>query len=95
MSRALMGCAPGKEPVMRHDPAGAALIIMLRSLKMPGMAQAVQDHDLVPEGALGLHSDHIRHGQVQVREILCDVGCDGGRDMRIECRLGSCLYLDG
>jgi DNA replication protein DnaC len=28
---------------MRHDPAGAALIIMLRSLKMPGMAQAVQD----------------------------------------------------
>ena len=28
---------------MRHDPAGAALIIMLRSLKMPGMALAVQD----------------------------------------------------
>ena len=28
---------------MRHDPAGAALIIMLRSLKMPGMAQAVLD----------------------------------------------------
>ena len=43
MSRAMMGCAPRKEPVMRHDPAGAALIIMLRSLKMPGMAQAVQD----------------------------------------------------
>ena len=28
---------------MRHDPAGAAIVIMLRSLKMPGMAQAVQD----------------------------------------------------
>ncbi len=28
---------------MRHDPAGAALIIVLRSLKMPLMAQAVQD----------------------------------------------------
>ncbi|EFO29962.1 IstB ATP binding domain-containing protein [Roseibium sp. TrichSKD4] len=28
---------------MRHDPAGAALIIMLRSLKMSGMVQAVQD----------------------------------------------------
>ena len=28
---------------MRHDPAGAAIIIMMRSLKMPGMAQAVQD----------------------------------------------------
>ena len=34
---------------MRHDPAGAALIIMLRSLKMPGMAQAVQD--LLNQGA--------------------------------------------
>jgi len=28
---------------MRHDPAGAAIVIMLRSLKTPGMAQAVQD----------------------------------------------------
>ncbi|MCC5961137.1 MAG: IS21-like element helper ATPase IstB [Rhodobacteraceae bacterium] len=28
---------------MRHDPAGAAIVIMLRSLKMPGMAHAVQD----------------------------------------------------
>lgn len=34
---------------MRHDPAGAAIIIMLRSLKMPGMAQAV--HDLMEQGA--------------------------------------------
>ncbi len=28
---------------MRHDPAGAAIVIMLRSLKMPGMAQGVYD----------------------------------------------------
>jgi len=34
---------------MRHDPAGAAIVIMLRSLKMPGMAQAVQD--LLEQGA--------------------------------------------
>ena len=40
MSAATTGC--DKEVrVMRHDPAGAAIIIMLRSLKMPGMAQAV------------------------------------------------------
>jgi len=38
-----------RKPVMRHDPAGAALIIMLRSLKMPGMAQAV--HDLHEQGS--------------------------------------------
>jgi hypothetical protein len=25
---------------MRHDPAGAAIVVMLRSLKMYGMAQA-------------------------------------------------------
>ena len=28
---------------MRHDPASAAVVIMLRSLKMYGMAQAVTD----------------------------------------------------
>jgi hypothetical protein len=28
---------------MRHDPAGAAIVTMLRSLKMPGTAQAVGD----------------------------------------------------
>ena len=34
---------------MRHDPAGAAIVIMLRSLKLPGMAQAVGD--LIEQGA--------------------------------------------
>ena len=43
MSHAMMGCALREEHAMRHDPAGAAIVIMLRSLKMPGMAHAVQD----------------------------------------------------
>ena len=48
MSAATTGC--GREGhVMRHDPAGAAIVIMLRSLKMPGMAQAVGD--LIEQGA--------------------------------------------
>ena len=34
---------------MRHDPASAAVVIMLRSLKMYGMAQAVLD--LIEQGA--------------------------------------------
>lgn len=34
---------------MRHDPAGASIIIMLRSLKLHGMAHAVDD--LVAQGA--------------------------------------------
>jgi len=34
---------------MRHDPAGASIVIMLRSLKLHGMAQAV--NDLVEQGA--------------------------------------------
>ena len=47
MSAVMTGC--GKEVrVMRHDPAGAAIVIMLRSLKMPGMAQAVGD--LIEQG---------------------------------------------
>ena len=34
---------------MRHDPASAAIAIMLKSLKLHGMAQAVAD--LVEQGA--------------------------------------------
>ena len=34
---------------MRHDPASAAVVVMLRSLKMQGMAQAVSD--LIEQGA--------------------------------------------
>ena len=34
---------------MRHDPATGAIVVMLRSLKMPGMAQAVTD--LMQQGA--------------------------------------------
>ena len=34
---------------MRHDPASAAVVVMLRSLKMHGMAQAVSD--LIDQGA--------------------------------------------
>ena len=33
---------------MRHDPASAAVVIMLRSLKMYGMSQAVTD--LIEQG---------------------------------------------
>ena len=34
---------------MRHDPASAAVLVMLRGLKMYGMAQAVSD--LIEQGA--------------------------------------------
>jgi hypothetical protein len=45
-----MACESGSwEVAMRHDPASAAIIIMLRSLKMYGMAQAVTD--LIEQGA--------------------------------------------
>ena len=39
---------------MRHDPAAGAIVIMLRSLKMYGMAQAVTD--LIEQGALDIHA---------------------------------------
>ena len=39
---------------MRHDPAAGAIIIMLRSLKMHGMAQAVGE--LTEQGSPGLRS---------------------------------------
>ena len=37
---------------MLHDPAGASIVIMLRSLKLYGMAQAVDD--LVAQGEVVL-----------------------------------------
>jgi hypothetical protein len=44
MTNATMACALGPpETAMRHDPASSAIIIMPRSLKMHGMAQAVTD----------------------------------------------------
>ncbi len=43
MSSATMRCAKQGRCVMRHDPASGAVVIMLRSLKMHGMAQAVAE----------------------------------------------------
>ena len=43
-----MRCATGRLPV-RHDPASAAVVVMLRGLKMYGMAQAADD--LIEQGA--------------------------------------------
>ena len=40
---------------MRHDPAAGAIVIMLRSLKMYGMAQAVTD--LIEQGAPAVRVD--------------------------------------
>jgi DNA replication protein DnaC len=45
-----MACAPNlRVTAMRHDPAAGAVVIMLRSLKMYGIAQAVTD--LAEQGA--------------------------------------------
>ena len=50
MSNAMTAFVPKQpEAAMRHDPASGAVIIMLRSLKMYGMAQAVTD--LMEQGA--------------------------------------------
>ena len=50
MSNAMTACAPRLQgAAMRHDPASAAIVIMLRSLKMHGMSQAVTD--LIEQGA--------------------------------------------
>jgi hypothetical protein len=48
MSGATMPCGTGSY-VMRHDPASAAVVVMLRGLKMYGMAGAVSD--LIEQGA--------------------------------------------
>jgi DNA replication protein DnaC len=55
MSNAMTACVPNLlEAAMRHDPAAGAIVIMLRSLKMYGMAQAVTD--LTEQGAPAFES---------------------------------------
>src|SRR5271155_1493531 len=48
MSSAMTPFATGGS-AMRHDPASAAVVVMLRGLKMYGMAQAVSE--LIEQGA--------------------------------------------
>ena len=52
MSNAMTTCGRRSETAMRHDPASGAIVIMLRSLKMHGMAQAVTD--LIEQGGASL-----------------------------------------
>src|ERR1700728_4736186 len=49
MSNVTIRSARSARGAMRHDPAAGALVIMLRSLKMRGMAQAVDE--LAQQGA--------------------------------------------
>src|ERR1700743_2555537 len=49
MSNDTIPCARSARCAMRHDPAVGSLVIMLRSLKMRGMAQAVDE--LAQQGA--------------------------------------------
>ena len=51
MSNAMTTCVPRSQgAAMRHAPAAGAIVIMLRGIKMYGMAQAVID--LIEQGAL-------------------------------------------
>jgi hypothetical protein len=57
---------------MRHDPAAGAIVIMLRSLKMYGLAQAVTD--LIEHGApsnKGHRPLKYEEGQQTNRGIVC------------------------
>jgi hypothetical protein len=65
---------------MRHDPAGASIVIMLRSLKLHGMAHAV--NDLVEQGAPAFEAAIPMLSQLlkaemaerEVRSIHCPAG---------------------
>lgn len=59
---------------MRHDPASGAIVIMLRSLKMYGMAQAVTD--LIEQGAPAFEAaipflSQLLKAELAEREVRC------------------------
>jgi hypothetical protein len=74
---------------MRHDPAGAAIVIMLRSLKLPGMAQAVGD--LLEQGAPAFDAaipmlSQLLKAEMAEREVR-SIHCPAG-DCKAICREG-------
>ena len=56
---------------MRHDPASAAVVVMLRGLKMYGMAQAVGD--LIEQGAPVARQSGSESPTIRIRIRDCDV----------------------
>ena len=74
---------------MRHDPAGAAIVIMLRSLKLPGMALAV--NDLLEQGAPAFDAavpilSQLLKAEMAEREVR-SIHCPAG-DCKTICREG-------
>jgi hypothetical protein len=60
---------------MRHDPASAAIVIMMRSLKTYGMAQAVED--LIEQGSPAFEAampilSQLLKAEVEEREVPPD-----------------------
>src|ERR1700691_1720413 len=56
MSSAMTPCAKSGRRAMRHNPAAGAISIMLRSLKMHGMAQAIGE--LTEQGSPAFEAAH-------------------------------------
>ena len=78
MSSAMTDCAarPGG-CAMRHDPASAAIVIMMRSLKTYGMAQAVEDLVERPRRSALAHKVH-RDGVHGLKDSdQCRLGSEG------------------
>ena len=63
---------------MRHDPASAALVVMLRGLKMFGMAHAVSD--LVEQGAPAFEA-----AVPTLSQLLKAEEVHRGRDRSLDC----------
>ena len=82
---------------MRHDPAAAAIVIMLRSLKMYGMAQAVED--LIEQGAPAFEAaipilSQLLKAELAEREVRsCRVALKGALPQSVW-RRGSILALN-
>ena len=55
---------------MRHDPAGASIVIMLRSLKLYGMANAIED--LVAQGAPAFRFGFVDKGAPALPAVVVD-----------------------
>jgi hypothetical protein len=61
---------------------------------VPPSAQAVQNYNLVPEGATRVDSRHVAYGQIKVGKIDRDIRSDSYGSMRVQRRFRARLDLD-
>src|ERR1035437_7676849 len=83
--RRIPACLRSQEPIdIIVVPRYALPSSLQLATAVPPPAQAMQDNNLVPEGATGVNGRHVADCKIKVRKIVRDIRPDYDRSMRVE-----------